>query len=347
MLLEELNSLLGTYEVTVHEPLYAGHTASTVYRGAWKGTQVAIKLVDATDLDVEQVEFECKIMLLMKERGVVAVHMCDWVKDRLGKDYFVMVMELCTGDLSAEIIDRGRVGAYWSESEVWAMLLSLVTTLAFMQIQGFAHRDIKPTNLFVTDTGLKLGDFGSATALPAVSQACTLVGSPLYMSPLLQQGLMSGQATVTHNVYKSDVYSLGMTFIHICSLGLVYGPASQTLPDLHSRYTDTLTSVLTWMTLQNEDERCDFPTLKEYIEQRYVQCLHCQGCFPRDSLHTPIQLICNPSDHLFCSMDCYSHYTAVYSLCKKCSFPVEPLHKSLQETLGRHFSRVKNWLKGS
>ena len=48
------------------------------------------------------------------------------------------------------------------------------------------HRDVKPENLFVTDSGLvKVMDFGIAksTYLPGRTQVGTLAGTPEYMAP--------------------------------------------------------------------------------------------------------------------------------------------------------------------
>ena len=50
----------------------------------------------------------------------------------------------------------------------------------------------------------------------------TMQGTPLYLSPKIREAYMqffSGPSTrVAHNVYKSDVYSLGLTIIHAMTL---------------------------------------------------------------------------------------------------------------------------------
>ena len=338
-----------SYEVYLEGPLHCGATAC-IYRGLWEGQAVAVKVVQLGELTVEQVESECRVMLALQSGEVVKVYTCFWVKDSRGKDYFVLVLELCRRDLVTEIKERASTGQFWAESEVWTMLSTLVDILAYMQEQGTAHRDLKPENIFLSDTGLKLGDFGSAKALPSASVQSTLVGTPLYMSPRLREGLAKGLEQVQHNVYKSDMYSLGVTMVYVCILRAPGKALSESISTIQStgHYSEALVSTLAWMTREDEEPRCDFTQLRAYLSQSKagdtVQCLNCRNAFERNELKSPILLLCNPSDHLFCSLSCYSSFQSLQSACPQCHSPLQPIDLSLLDTLERQAYNAAYWV---
>ena len=350
MWLEELRPALLSHNVHLEGPLHTT-PASFIYRGWSEGQAVVVKVVQAGDLSVEQVESECRVMLALQHTAILKVYMCFWVKDNQDKDYFVMVLELCKSDLAREIKERAESGNYWPESEVWTMLITLVDALVYMQEQGFAHRDLKPGNIFLSETGLKLGDFGSAKSLASDSQLATLMGSPLYMSPLLREGLVKGIEQVQHNPYKSDMYSLGVTFIYVCSLKPPGRALSEQLRGVQSAgYSEALTSILGMMTMEEEEGRYDFIQLRAYLNpvlettNNLVKCLNCQRDCNRSTIESPILLICNPSDHLFCNVTCYCRFKALHSTCPKCNSPLQPIDLSLVDSLERQAYAAFYWL---
>ncbi|QEL20595.1 protein kinase domain-containing protein [Limnoglobus roseus] len=79
--------------------------------------------------------------------------------------------------------------------------------------KGIVHRDLKPANILVdtTENQIKVGDFGLARGLDnlGITQAGTLIGSPLYMSP--EQ--IDGQPADA----RSDLFSLGSVFYYMCT----------------------------------------------------------------------------------------------------------------------------------
>ena len=93
-----------------------------------------------------------------------------------------------------------------------------------MEEKKTAHRDIKPENIFVAENGTKLliGDFGSSKAkISKMSE--TIAGTPMYLSPEVRKGYFKmiqgdSQSDFNHDPFKSDVYSLGLTFLYMASL---------------------------------------------------------------------------------------------------------------------------------
>jgi eukaryotic-like serine/threonine-protein kinase len=119
-----------------------------------------------------------------------------------------MVMELLEGlDLGRMLLDQGAL----ERSRAVDLLLQACDAIGEAHALGIVHRDIKPTNLFVTKRRdgselLKVLDFGisKATLGPDMSltQTQSMLGTPAYMSP--EQ--MRSARTVDR---RSDIWSLG------------------------------------------------------------------------------------------------------------------------------------------
>lgn len=95
-----------------------------------------------------------------------------------------------------------------SESQARPIFLSLVQAVSFLHLHGILHRDLKLTNVLLTDTlQVRLADFGLATKLSDVSQdqEMTMCGTPNYISPEIVRRLPYGLA--------SDVWSMGCILV--------------------------------------------------------------------------------------------------------------------------------------
>ncbi|MBD0674594.1 hypothetical protein BU198_28805 [Streptomyces sp. CBMA156] len=101
------------------------------------------------------------------------------------------------------------------EAAVLRLAAGLAAALIEVQRVGLVHRDVKPSNVLLTDDGPRLIDFGIARPVVAetdstgLTQPGTLVGSPAFMSPEQAQGQHTGQA--------SDVFSLGAALVLACT----------------------------------------------------------------------------------------------------------------------------------
>ena len=124
-------------------------------------------------------------------------------------DYFVaaaeqyLVQEFIGGDnLERELSTAGA----WREKEVRQLLRDLLPIIQFVHDRLVVHRDIKPENIVrrQSDRALVLVDFGAAKV--ATDKTATVIGSAAYTAP--EQ--LKGKA-----VLESDLYSLGVTCIHL------------------------------------------------------------------------------------------------------------------------------------
>jgi serine/threonine protein kinase len=96
-----------------------------------------------------------------------------------------LVLELADGGDLGRLIETMREhGTRFAEADVWRYVDQISSALLKCHSSRIMHRDIKPTNLFLTGSGdLKLGDLGLGRLLSSRSgQAESVVGTPYYMS---------------------------------------------------------------------------------------------------------------------------------------------------------------------
>ncbi|MEU8171877.1 serine/threonine-protein kinase [Microbispora hainanensis] len=113
-----------------------------------------------------------------------------------------LVMELLTGrSLAAELLDRGRYGV----AEACHLMSQAAAGLDAAHRAGVVHRDVKPANLHLTESGvLKVVDFGVAqvaTEAARLTMVGTVVGTAAYLAPEQIDGRGGGSAC--------DLYALG------------------------------------------------------------------------------------------------------------------------------------------
>ena len=125
-------------------------------------------------------------------------------------DTIYIAMEFLEGKPLNEIIQERRL----SVQEVVNIGVHVAEALDYAHSQGIVHRDIKPSNIFVTSFKRPIiTDFGIARiddpSSPHQTQAGTILGTPLYMSPEQVMG-----KTVDG---RSDLYSLGVILYELAT----------------------------------------------------------------------------------------------------------------------------------
>lgn len=181
---------------------------STVYRGldTRLDRPVAIKVMDpqfaGDPAFLTRFEFEARAVARLKHPSLVAVY--DQGSDR---NHVFLVMELVDGGTLRELLrERGPMPPH----AVAAVVAPVLDALAVAHRAGLVHRDVKPENILISDTGeVKIADFGlvRAAAAATTTSNSVILGTAAYLSP---EQVTSGIADT-----RSDVYSTGVLMFEL------------------------------------------------------------------------------------------------------------------------------------
>lgn len=169
------------------------------------GRRYAVKTIHRsaqTDELVRRFEREATAASALGHPGIVAVHDFNVTPGGV----FYLVMDLLEGEtLDARLARQGSLD--WPDAK--RVILEVGSALAAAHAHGLLHRDVKPSNVFLTRAGAAperavLLDFGLVKPLDEAASRLTgtgaVLGTPMYMSP--------EQALGEPLDVRSDLYSL-------------------------------------------------------------------------------------------------------------------------------------------
>ncbi|KAF8819515.1 protein kinase domain-containing protein, partial [Cardiosporidium cionae] len=219
-------------EVIMQEKIGSGGT-SQVYRGFWRGTEVAVKVltdVNATTFSEKTLtdfQRELKIMQCLRHPNLV-LFMGAYIR----QSPFAVVTEFCAGGTLFDILHRklppsGLPGANfltWKQKYKLALDIARGLTYLHSSKPSIIHRDMKSLNILLAapiqrreDVPLaKVADFGlSCVRITDTAQYATnAVGTYHWMAPEILAGKVYDR--------KVDVYSYGIVLYEIISGCLPY-----------------------------------------------------------------------------------------------------------------------------
>ncbi|MGP9728060.1 protein kinase domain-containing protein [Glutamicibacter sp. AOP3-A1-12] len=174
---------------------------SRVYRAMDQNLHrsVAVKVLDenyaSESMVRERFESEAIIAANISHPNVVSIR-----DHAVSGSHVYLVMEYVRGRNLAQVIEeRGR----FTPRQMLSVLERICSGLRAAHLEGIVHRDMKPANVLLSDTGeIKITDFGLARAASAHTQSGTLVATLSHVSPELVSGAPSDS--------RSDIYAVGI-----------------------------------------------------------------------------------------------------------------------------------------
>src|SRR5262245_18759532 len=172
---------------------------------------VALKTVRSSSLMAQELRNrlrqEAQLISKLNHSGICTLYD---VRQHAGVDY--LVMEFLDGETLAQRLARGPLPLEQSVE----VALQVLAALQYAHRQGVIHRDIKPGNVILSQSGAKLLDFGIAKLAqyaqtrddPDVScgpltPTGVAIGTPAFMPPEQRDGVAD---------VRSDIYAFGVMF---------------------------------------------------------------------------------------------------------------------------------------
>jgi len=116
-----------------------------------------------------------------------------------------LVVEYADGGSVQDFVERGGT---CDEQAIACLGRQVATGLKHVHGKGYAHRDVKPSNILLERSGVaKLADFGIASQINNDASTRTFVGTAQYMSP----ERIRGDAYTT----AADVWGLGVSLLAV------------------------------------------------------------------------------------------------------------------------------------
>jgi serine/threonine protein kinase len=155
------------------------------------GMVVAIKISKAEDdRNIDRFKRESEILKNLSHKNIVRfLDAGHW------NDTHYIVMDYIAGK---------QIGSESTEAKALiGLLCDIVDSLSYLHSQGIVHRDVKPSNILVSDGKATLVDFGIAKVQnkDTISKAGTILGTLQYMAPEQVFGQEVDE--------RSDLYSIG------------------------------------------------------------------------------------------------------------------------------------------
>lgn len=186
------------------------------------------------------------------------------------KGVYYFAMEYVRGDSVEDMLVNGKKFSVLKAVEI---VKQTVHALQEAYKNNIIHRDIKPGNILITEQGfVKVADFGLAAEVKgaAVEKGGRIIGTPLYMSPEQAQGKEAD--------FRSDIYSLGITFYQILkgeppfksadTKILIKKHIESDLPPLPADVSVQIKKIITVMTEKDPEKRfSDYGSLLKELER--------------------------------------------------------------------------------
>lgn len=204
-----------------------------------------------------------------------------------------LLMEGIDSDLESHAISLKTQKDHYKEDEILMIMKSAVNALCYLKENNACHGQISPKSIvFITNSNDQT--LNVKLSLPEIIDPLTnqlyllnnekllretLKMNELYLSPILFSSFTRGKFTNTkHDIFKSDIYSLGLTIIYAATLStkILFLIRAKTdsesikkllIEYMRGKYSSQLIDLLCGMITVDEKKRLSYNIILEKIEE--------------------------------------------------------------------------------
>ncbi|XP_035290671.1 serine/threonine-protein kinase SIK2-like [Anguilla anguilla] len=185
-------------------------------------TEVAIKIIDKTQLDavnLEKIYREVQIMKMLDHPHIIKLYQVMETKNML----YLVTEYAKNGEIFDYLASHGRL----SEPEARRKFWQILSAVEYCHNRNIVHRDLKAENLLLDGhMNIKIADFGFGNFFQPGERLATWCGSPPYAAPEVFEGQQ-------YEGPHLDIWSMGVVlYVLVCGALPFDGP---TLPVLRQR----------------------------------------------------------------------------------------------------------------
>uniref|UniRef100_A0A3Q2EBU6 non-specific serine/threonine protein kinase n=1 Tax=Cyprinodon variegatus TaxID=28743 RepID=A0A3Q2EBU6_CYPVA len=306
-------------------------------------TEVAIKIIDKTQLDavnLEKIYREVQIMKMLDHPHIIKLYQVMETKNML----YLVTEYAKNGEIFDYLAKHGRLSELEARRKFWQIL----SAVEYCHNRNVVHRDLKAENLLLDGhMNIKIADFGFANFFQPGEPLATWCGSPPYAAPEVFEGQQ-------YEGPQLDIWSMGVVlYVLVCGALPFDGPSLPVLRQrvLEGRFripyfmTEDCEHLIRRMLVLDPSKRLSVAQIKEHkwmtldvpvqrpvlyqqplsaegeagvgeYSEQVLRLMHSLGI----DQHKTIESLQNKS---------YNHFAAIYYLlverlkAHRCSFPVE------------------------
>ncbi|XP_056296794.1 serine/threonine-protein kinase SIK2 isoform X2 [Pseudoliparis swirei] len=185
-------------------------------------TEVAIKIIDKTQLDavnLEKIYREVQIMKMLDHPHIIKLYQVMETKNML----YLVTEYAKNGEIFDYLAKHGRLSELEARRKFWQIL----SAVEYCHNRNIVHRDLKAENLLLDgQMNIKIADFGFGNFFQPGEPLSTWCGSPPYAAPEVFEGQQ-------YEGPQLDIWSMGVVlYVLVCGALPFDGP---TLPVLRQR----------------------------------------------------------------------------------------------------------------
>jgi serine/threonine protein kinase len=169
------------------------------------GSLVAVKVIPIEGSNAKDLKTEIDLLRSLQHENIVR-----YLRAESEESFVYIFQEWVTGGSISSLL---RKFGSFAMPVIRSYLLQMLCGLAYLHGSGVIHRDIKGSNILVSDGGIiKLADFGSSKRLGPtqrnINMSLTVRGTPYFMAPEVFESKYS---------QKADIWSVGCVAFQMAS----------------------------------------------------------------------------------------------------------------------------------